>query len=319
MQRRETTNPSPSRTTRPSASRKRASSPSSTLTAARPVSPSSRSSSAAASPLAPSVPATPGRYAVPPRRSIGRSGSIAAAQGSAGRSSAVASPGSRGDSSARARRRATIASLVSSNHAGANAQSPARATVASAVSSSDGDRRPLAASDSTETGAKTVAAMIDAGSPASSNASRSASNRLGGAGSRTTAPPSVVSPRRTTRSPRTATTGEASRSCAVRSPIRATTPGTREVPWWTETRCPDGIGVSSSSVTSNRYELGNAPGVTSASPRRSCRRSTPGSPSATRSPAAARVTGVSCTWTERTRTSPPPGATCRMSPSAIVA
>ena len=49
--------------------------------------------------------------------------------------------------------------------------------------------------------------------------------------------------------------------------------------------------------------------MTRASPRRSSRRSTPGSPSATRSPAAARVTGVSCTCTERTRTSLPPGAT----------
>ena len=32
------------------------------------------------------------------------------------------------------------------------------------------------------------------------------------------------------------------------------------MPWWTETRAPPSIAVSSSSSTSSRYETGNAPG-----------------------------------------------------------
>ena len=50
---------------------------------------------------------------------------------------------------------------------------------------------------------------------------------------------------------------------------------------------------------------GYAPGATSASPRRSSRRSTPGSATATRCPASARATARSCTCTLRTRTSQP--------------
>ena len=72
-------------------------------------------------------------------------------------------------------------------------------------------------------------------SPASATASRSASTRRGGAGSSTTPPPTVVSVRRTKRSPRAATTGAASRSCARESSARTTRAAICDVPWWTLT------------------------------------------------------------------------------------
>ena len=58
--------------------------------------------------------------------------------------------------------------------------------------------------------------------------------------------------------------------------------------------------------------------MTSTSPRRSSRRSTPGRETATRCPASARSTGRSCTCTLRTRTVRPRGSTRSSSPSPIV-
>src|SRR5204862_311744 len=51
-------------------------------------------------------------------------------------------------------------------------------------------------------------------SPRSLRSSRSGSSRRGGSGSRTMPPPTVERARSTTRSPRAATTGRSSRSCA---------------------------------------------------------------------------------------------------------
>ena len=85
-------------------------------------------------------------------------------------------------------------------------------------------------------------------------------------------------------------------------------PGSPTVPWWT---------VSAGAVL-DRLELleRDVEPVARPEARRARRarrrggarsRSTPGSASATRCPAAARSTGSSCTWTLRTRTSSPPG------------
>ena len=74
----------------------------------------------------------------------------------------------------------------------------------------------------------------------------------GGAGSRTRPPPSVVESRRTTWSPRAATTGVARRSCPKRSPTRTSRAGISAVPWCTWIRALPAIGSSSSSSTSSR-------------------------------------------------------------------
>ena len=61
-------------------------------------------------------------------------------------------------------------------------------------------------------------------------------------------------------------------------------------------------------TTSRRYEVGYAPGATSASPRTTSRRSTPGRLTATRWPGSARSTSRSCTCALRTRTCAPRGS-----------
>ena len=131
---------------------------------------------------------------------------------------------------------------VSSSQASENAQPSTTRTASSPSSSSVPSSSARAASSSTRTGAWTRARTIEAGSPASRSLSRASSRPRGGAGSRTTAPPTVVSLRRTTRSPRAARTGAARRSWACSSPTRTTRPGMRLVPWCTESRAPSAIG-----------------------------------------------------------------------------
>ncbi len=168
-------------------------------------------------------------------------------------------------------------------------------------------------SDSTRTGAWIVAAT----SPRSSNSRRAGSRCRGGAGSSTRPPPTVVSPRRITRSPLAATTGSSRRSCANRSPMRTTRVGECAVPTCAWRRAPSGIVSSSSSTTSRRYEVGYAPAATSAAPRSTSRRSTPGRLTATRWPASARSTSRSCTCALRTRTCRAPGSSTRSSSPPI--
>ena len=83
---------------------------------------------------------------------------------------------------------------------------------------------------------------------------RASSRCRGGMGSRTVPPPSVVSARRITRSPRAATTGDARRSWAKRSPRRTTRAVQCAVPRCTCTRASSAIGAISSRRTSRRYE-----------------------------------------------------------------
>ena len=68
------------------------------------------------------------------------------------------------------------------------------------------------------------------------------------------------------------------RAAAARSLARRArrAPGSGSCRGGRTSRAPSAIGSSSSSATSSRYEPGNAPGATSASPRRTSPRSTPG-------------------------------------------
>ena len=135
--------------------------------------------------------------------------------------------------------------------------------------------------------------------------------------------------RRITRSPRAAATGSRSRSCArpvepaasLSACSSATRASTHAVPTST---CTSALGAtpgppgSALQLDVEPVALGQAPGVASVAPRGIAARSTPTRLAATRWPACARSTGSSCTSTERTRTSPPPGATTSRSPAAIV-
>ena len=104
----------------------------------------------------------------------------------------------------------------------------------------------LAVGEMADVSARTGSCTIAAIAPRSTSSIRSALAWRGGAGSITRPPPTVVSARSTTRSPRAATTGSARRSCAQRSPTGTTRASTAVVPWWTSTR--GGISASRSSV-----------------------------------------------------------------------
>ncbi len=135
--------------------------------------------------------------------------------------------------------------------------------------------------------------------------------------------------RTTNRSPRAATAGRSSRSCAsalapafTLSPSSSTSrPMISLAPRWNRTRVlaghSRGPSASSSKRTSSVVEAFSDPGATSQHPRSTSSRSTPCSATAVRWPASAASTVAPCTCTRRTRTVRPSGSSSSVSPIAM--
>ena len=133
-----------------------------------------------------------------------------------------------------------------------------------------------------------------------------------------------------TRSPRAAATSSRSRSCARPAEPAASALGLEQrdarVDAGGAEQDLDERAVRHAGAARERLQLdvepvalGERRPASAGSPRAGSRaRSTPTRLAATRWPACARSTGWSCTSTERTRTSPPPGVSARRSPAASV-